>query len=113
MGLYIGLGSITLMALFLLLIFGLVQLDYDENKVDSLNYIFPMFRGIGLLILYLWGVAWNVYGFTKFRINHRLILEYGSHYSTHFQIMKRAGFFTLVFSLMLLLYIIIESMDMN
>lgn len=113
MGLYIGLGSITLMALFLLLIFGLVQLDYDENKVDSLNYIFPMFRGIGLLILYLWGVAWNVYGFTKYRINHRLILEYGSHYSTHFQVMKRAGFFTLVFSLMLLLYIVIESMDMN
>jgi hypothetical protein len=77
--------------------------------VDSMNYIFPMFRGIGLLILYLWGVAWNVYGFTKYRINHRLILEYGSHYSTHFQIMKRAGFFTLVFSLMLLIYCIIES----
>ncbi len=113
MGLYIGLGSITLGALFLLLIFDLVQLDFNEDKVDSMNYIFPMFRGIGLLILYLWGVAWNVYGFTKYRINHRLILEYGSHYSTHFQIMKRAGFFTLVFSMMLLLYCIIESMTMN
>lgn len=113
MGLYIGLGSITLIALILLLIFDLVELDYNENKVDSMNYIFPMFRGIGLLILYLWGVAWNVYGFTKYRINHRLILQYGSHYSTHFQIMKRAGFFTLVFSLMLLLYCIIQSMTMN
>lgn len=113
MGLYIGLGSITLTALILLLLFGLVELDYNENKVDSMNYIFPMFRGIGLLILYLWGVAWNVYGFTKYRINHRLILEYGSHYSTHFQIMKRAGFFTLVFSLMLLLYCIIESMTLD
>lgn len=74
MGLYIGLGSITLIALALLLIFDLVQLDYNENKVDSMNYIFPMFRGIGLLILYLWGLSWNVYGFTKYRINHRLIL---------------------------------------
>ena len=72
-----------------------------------------MFRGIGLLILYLWGVAWNVYGFTKYRINHRLILEYGSHYSTHFQIMKRAGFFTLVFSSMLLLYCTIASITRN
>ncbi len=107
MGLYIGLGSVTLMALILLLIFDLVELVYNDKKVDSMNYVFPMFRGIGLLILYLWGVAWNVYGFTKYRINHRLILEYGSHYSTHFQIMKRAGFFTLVFSMMLLLYCII------
>lgn len=74
MGLYIGLGSITLGALFLLLIFDLVELDFNEDKVNSMNYIFPMFRGIGLLILYLWGVAWNVYGFTKYRINHRLIL---------------------------------------
>lgn len=74
MGLYIGLGSVTLMALIILLIFDLVELVYNEEKVDSMNYIFPMFRGIGLLILYLWGVSWNVYGFTKFRINHRLIL---------------------------------------
>lgn len=74
MGLYIGLGSITLLALLILLIFNLVQLDYDEQRVDSMNYIFPMFRGVGLLIMYLWGMAWNVYGFTAFRINHRLIL---------------------------------------
>lgn len=74
MGLYIGLGSITLFTLIILLIFDLIEFNYDVNRVTSMNYIFPMFRGIGLLILYLWGVAWNVYGFTKFRINHRLIL---------------------------------------
>jgi Kef-type K+ transport system membrane component KefB len=78
-----------------------------------MNYIFPMFRGVGLLILYLWGIAWNVYGFTKFRINYRLILEYGSHYSTHFQVMKRAGFFTLVFAVMLLVYCIMVSSNSN
>ena len=53
MGLYIGLGSVTLMALILLLIFDLVELVYNDKKVDSMNYVFPMFRGIGLLILYL------------------------------------------------------------
>jgi uncharacterized membrane protein len=74
MGLYIGLGSVTILALIILLISDLVSLKYDEKRVDSMNYIFPMFRGVGLLILYLWGIAWNSYGFTKFRINYRLIL---------------------------------------
>ena len=110
MGLYIGLGSITLLALMILLVFNLVQLDYDEKRIDSMIYVFPVFRGIGLMILYLWGMAWNVYGFTKYRINHRLVLEYGSHYSTHFQIMKRAGFFTLIFTSMLLVYCVVESL---
>ena len=113
MGLYIGLGSITLIALFILLIFNLVELDYDQNRLTSMNYVFPMFRGIGLLIMYLWTMAWNVHGYTTYRINHRLVLEYGSHYSTHFQIMKRAGFFTLVFSFMLLTYCIGQSLSKN
>jgi hypothetical protein len=69
-------------------------------------YIFPMFRGIGLLILYVWGMAWNVYGFLKFKINFRTVLEYGSHYSNPFEIMKKAGFFTLAFCLLLFAYLI-------
>lgn len=68
--------------------------------------MFPMFRGVGLLILYLWGMSWNVYGFIKYKINFKLILEYGSHYSNPYQIMKRAGFFTLIFCLMLFLYLV-------
>jgi len=70
-----------------------------------MTYIFPMFRGIGLLILYIWGTAWNVYGFLKFKVNFRAILKYGSHYSTPFEIMKKAGFFTLVFCLLLFGYL--------
>lgn len=95
-----------LVSLVILLILNFISFDYDENRIDSMNYIFPMFRGVGLLILYLWGMAWNVYGFTIYKINFRNILEYGSHYSTHFQIMKRAGFFTLVFALMMFLYLL-------
>jgi hypothetical protein len=64
-----------------------------------------MFRGIALFILYLWGLAWNVYGFTKFNINYRLILKLGNHYSTYGQIMKRAGFFTVLLLLMFMLYL--------
>jgi hypothetical protein len=65
-----------------------------------------MFRGIGLLILYNWGTAWNVYAFLRFKISFRVILEYGSHYSNPFELMKKAGFFSLVFCLMLFIYLL-------
>lgn len=103
----------TIIALIILLVLNFISLPYDENKIGSMNYIFPMFRGVGLLILYLWGSAWNVYGFAAFKINFKNILEYGSHYSTHFQIMKRAGFFTLIFCLMLFLYLLGLEINKN
>lgn len=77
-----------------------------DSRIDSMKYVFPMFRGIGLFIFYLWGMAWNVMVFNKFRISYRRILEYGHHYSTAFIIMKRAAFFTLLFFSMLMLYFI-------
>lgn len=105
LGLYIGLGIIILAMLVLLLMLNFLVIDEDETLIDDMRYIFPMFRGVGLLILYLWGVAWNVYGFIKYKINFKLVIRFGAHYSTPFQIMKRAGFFTLLFSLALFLYL--------
>ena len=61
------------MTIILFFALGLVDLDYD-SKLDSIKHIFPMFRGVGLLILYLWGMAWNSYGFQRYRINFPLIL---------------------------------------
>jgi hypothetical protein len=71
-----------------------------------MKYVFPVFRGVGLMIFYLWGMAGNVYVFNKFRISYRRILEYGHHYSTAFIIMKRASFFTLFYFAMLMVYFI-------
>lgn len=95
-----------MIAMFILLVLNFISISNNEERIDSMNYIFPMFRGVGLLILYLWGMAWNVYGFTVYKINFRNILEYGSHYSNHFQIMKRAGFFTLLYCFMLFAYLL-------
>ena len=106
LGLYLGLALFLFIALGLVLILDFLEFDQDDGHVNSMTYIFPMFRGIGLLILYLWGTAWNVYGFLKFKINFRAILEYGAHYSNPFDIMKKAGFFTLIFCLMLFGYLI-------
>jgi hypothetical protein len=71
-----------------------------------MTYIIPMFRGVGLLILYIWGLSLNTYGFLAYKINFRIILEYGSHYSHPHQIMRRAGLLTLLFCLMLFLYLV-------
>jgi hypothetical protein len=72
----VGIGLITILTILLLFGFGFVKLNY-EDSVDSMNFVFPIFRGIGLFILYLWGMAWNVYGFTKNGVNFPLVLEYG------------------------------------
>lgn len=74
LGLYIGLGLLTFISLIVLLVLNFLSLAYDDQSIDSMNYIFPMFRGVGLLILYLWGMAWNAYGFARYRINFKNIL---------------------------------------
>lgn len=112
MGLYSGIAIIAVITTILLLALNLVNLD-DMDGIDSMVYVFPMFRGVGLLIFYLWGTAWNTYGFQKYRINYRLILEYGPHYSTTMSIMKRASFFTLLLFLMLLVYFLGLTYNLN
>jgi hypothetical protein len=84
LGLYLGLGIFIFIALGLVLVLDVLEFDSDDGHINSMTYIFPIFRGIGLLILYVWGTAWNVYGFLKFKVNFRMILEYGSHYSNPF-----------------------------
>ena len=54
-------------------------LDIDGNQV--LKEVFPIFRGIGLIILYMGFLAWNVYGWTKYHINYKLIFRFNYHYS--------------------------------
>lgn len=110
-GMFIGLTLLTVIAMIGLLFTDLIDIHEDNAKADSFIYIFPAFRGIGLFILYLWGNAWNVYGFSKFNVNYRFILEYGSHYSTFYQLVKRAGFFTLVYIGAFLFYMIGEQIN--
>lgn len=106
-------STVAIIAVCLLLVFRLVKIVEDDERIESMKYIFPMFRGVGLLIFYLWGVAWNVFVFNKYRISYRRILEYGHHYSTAVIIMKRAAFFTLLFFSMLMLYFIGASYNLS
>jgi len=59
-------------------------IDVDENRV--FKEIFPIFRGSGLIILYLLLLAWNVYGWTKFNVNYKLVFRFNHHYSQFSQV---------------------------
>jgi hypothetical protein len=78
-----------------------------QNKKD-LTTVFPMFRGASLFILYVWLLAWNVHGWNRFNVNYRLIFKFNHHYSRTEQILGRAAAFSLIFLLMLLLYLAIR-----
>ncbi len=65
---------VSIVAVCLLFVFDLLQPIKDTNRIDSLYFIIPMFRGIGLFIFYLWGMAFNVFIFNKFRVSYRRIL---------------------------------------
>jgi len=59
-------------------------IDVDEDQV--FKEIFPIFRGIGLIILYLLLLAWNVYGWTKYHVNYKLVFRFNHHYSQFSQV---------------------------
>lgn len=55
------------------------DLDVDGNQIFT--EIFPIFRGIGLIIMFLWLLALNVYVWTSYHVNYKLIFRFNYHYS--------------------------------
>lgn len=66
-----------------------IVLVYTLSWIGSLSIeddpefkaIFPIFRGIGLIILYTWLLGINVYGWLKFNINYKLVFDFNHHSS--------------------------------
>lgn len=67
-----------------------------------------MFRGIGLLILYLWLLALNVYGWCLNNINYKLIFKFNHHSSDIPEILRRASVFTTVFLIAFIWYVVLD-----
>lgn len=105
MGLFIGFALLLLLVMVLSFILDIFEPDSWSTSAQAFKYIFTMFRGIALFILYMWGLSWNIWGFTNCGVNYRLILKMGTHYSTYIQVMKRAGFFTMVLLIMVIFYL--------
>lgn len=106
MGLFGGFALLLLIMMILSFVLDIYEPISWSSSAESFKYVFPMFRGISLFILYMWGLSWNVWGYTRYGVNYRLIFKMGTHYSTYIQIMKRAGFFTMLLLIMIILYLI-------
>jgi len=106
-GYFFGFFSGCSLILFIIIMLMAYEGDLDPDKEDTyFKEIFSMYRGIGLFICYIWLLAWNVYIYTVYHINYRLIFKFNQHYSQVSEIMKRAAFFTSVFFLTFMWYII-------
>ena len=74
--LFFFLGCTIIMLIFIICMVIDGDLDPDDN--ETFKYIFPMFRGSAFIVLYIWFLGWNVYGWTRFHINYK---NYGTNYN--------------------------------
>lgn len=103
------------MILILLLIFLCWGLNFDKDAKENFRYIFPIFRGVAFFIFYLWLLALNVYGWLKYQIDYKRILNFNSHSSSLYEILKRAAFFSTIFLFVFLWFIVVncQSIDIS
>eukprot|EP00742_Colponemidia_sp_Colp-10_P014803 GILJ01016859.1.p1 GENE.GILJ01016859.1~~GILJ01016859.1.p1 ORF type:complete len:671 (+),score=67.32 GILJ01016859.1:135-2147(+) len=71
------------------------QYDVDFRDDNHLKSVFPVFRGIGYLCIYIWGLAINFEIFKLTGINYRYMFGLRSGGSDHF--LRQTGFMTLCF----------------
>lgn len=67
-----------------LLVIVIIISCWDQGLTFStplLKEILPIFRGLILIILYIWLLAWNVYGWTAYHVDYKLIFNFNYHYS--------------------------------
>jgi hypothetical protein len=100
-GFFLGLCGSIIVVMFALAWIGGLSADDDA----LFKTVFPVFRGMGILIIYLWLLCWNVYVWTNYNINYKLIFKFSFHYSTLSEILRRSAVFTAVFLSMFLWYI--------
>lgn len=89
MGYFLGTGLVLLLICVILCWSYQYRISYDYFKL-----VFPVFRGILMLILYYWFLAINVFVWNRYNINYKEIFKFKAHYSKMKQILKRASFLT-------------------
>lgn len=89
----------------------IISIDYNIDMDDDYHFksIFPMFRGYGIICLYLWLLGLNVYTWNIFNINYKLCFDFSNHHSHVIEIFQRAAAFSSIFVLMVLFYMIIRT----
>jgi hypothetical protein len=102
----VGVGATILLLAILIFIINYQDLSI-ENTSAAFARDFPTWRGVAIFILYIWILGFDVYMFEKYKISHRLIFQFNDHhYSTSSSIFKIAGFFTAIFMILFLIYLL-------
>lgn len=81
------------------------HLELVQKKENFFYFFFPSCRGIILLIIYYWSLAYLVWQWNKWKINYTQIFEFNHHFSTLNEILQRVMLLTAYFLLILLVYI--------
>lgn len=103
-GLWVGTSLVVLATLIFIIVYQ--DLSVENDSVFARD--FPVWRGSAIFILYIWVLGFNVYCYETYKISHRLIFKYNDHlYSSHRYLFRLAGFFTTVFLVMFLFYLMI------
>jgi hypothetical protein len=102
LGFFVG---ILLVSIFLCyLIASNFHIDMDSD-VDF-SSIIPMFRGFGIICMYMWILGLNVWAWNTAHIDYKLCFYFKSHFSDVMSIFKRAAIFSSILVLMILIYLI-------
>ncbi|CAD8116160.1 unnamed protein product [Paramecium sonneborni] len=99
-GLYLGVSFCLL--LYIISRRNQLNNNFYQNQFYYDLY-FPMFRGIGLMILYYWSLIFCVYCWIKGHVGYRSIFNFKHHSSSINQLIRRAAFITLLFFSILIL----------
>ena len=98
--------------LFLVILFMGLDGDIDPDDDETFKYIFPMFRGAAFIIIYIWLLGWNAYGWTRYHVNYKRIFQFNHHFSSVKEILKRGTVVSSVFFISFIWYMILnENME--
>ena len=96
------LGFVILLLIVIFALSWLLDLNIEVLEV------FPLFKGMGFILIFYWTLALNVYFWMKFNINYKLIFQFNFHFSEISEIFKRASIFTVIFLIMLVWFLLLQ-----
>lgn len=102
---YLGCTLAFLIFIICMAVDGSIDPDDDE----TFKYIFPMFRGSAFIVIYIWFLGWNVYGWERYHINYKKIFNFNYHASTPTEILMRGMFFSSVLLIIFMWYIVVNQ----
>lgn len=101
-GVFTGMLFVVIMIIIIISIN--YEIDMDDDK--AFKQIFPMFRGILLIALYLWVLVINTYFWNKYHVSYKLCFKFKNHSSSLVAQMKRSASLLTISCLMILCYLI-------